>query len=47
MEKNNEIRPLILSRNSQIAPHRYPVLYTGKSLVDWKTLKKITHYQLQ
>ena len=34
-------RPLICSFNSFNAPHRYPILYTGKSNVDWKTLGKI------
>ena len=39
-------RPLICSYNSLIAPHRYPILYTGKSLVDWKTLKKIPEFNI-
>ena len=25
---------------------RYPVLYTGKTLVDWKTLKKIPKFNI-
>jgi len=34
-------RQLICSFNSLNAPHRYPVLYTGKSIVDWKSLEKV------
>lgn len=43
-EKNK--RPLICSYNSLTAPHRYPVLYTGKSVVDWNTLKKIPKFNI-
>lgn len=32
---------LILSRNGLIATHRYPITYTGKTLVGWETLRKI------
>lgn len=35
-------RPILLTRNSGIAAHRYPVLYSGKTIVDWTTLKTIT-----
>lgn len=34
-------RGLILSRNSLLASHRYPITYTGKSLINWDTLKKV------
>ena len=34
-------RPLISSYNYTVAPHRYPILYAGKSSVSWDTLKKI------
>lgn len=41
--KNNERkeskRGLILARNHGIASHRYPVLYSGNTIVSWKTLK--------
>ena len=39
-------RPLICSYNSLTAPHRYPILYTGKSSVDWNTLKKIPKFNI-
>lgn len=41
MMRNFERRPLTLSRNTNIAAHRYPVLYSGKTIVDWNTLKMI------
>lgn len=34
-------RGLILSRNALIATHRYPVTYTGKTLIGWESLKRI------
>ena len=39
-------RSLICSYNSLTAPHRYPVLYTGRSKVDWNTLKQITKFNI-
>lgn len=44
--QNQNKRPLICSYNSLTAPHRYPVLYTGKTLVDWKTLKQIPKFNI-
>ncbi len=32
-------RPLILSRNGEVAPHRFPVHYSGRTTVSWDTLK--------
>lgn len=37
-------RGLILSRNPLIAPHRYPVCYSGNTYIDWKVLKLLPHY---
>lgn len=34
-------RGLILSRNALLASHRYPVTYTGKTVINWDSLKKI------
>ena len=34
-------RAMILTRNPGIAAHRYPVLYSGKTIVSWDTLKLI------
>ena len=41
MMRNYKRRPMILSRNTSVAPHRYPVLYSGKTIVSWDTLKMI------
>ena len=41
MMRNYKRRPMILARNTNIAPHRYPVLYSGKTIVSWDTLKMI------
>ena len=34
----------ILSRNSKVAPHRYPIIYSGKTKVSWDTLKNLPTY---
>ena len=34
-------RPMILSRGSIYAPHRYPVLYGGSSEVSWEALRQL------
>lgn len=44
MNRNYKRRPMVLGYNSSIAQHRYPVLYSGKTIVDWKSLKQIPHY---
>lgn len=41
MKKDYRRRPMLLSRNVTEAPHRYPVLYSGKTIVSWDTLKMI------
>ena len=41
-----EKRGLIISRNPKIAPHRYPVIFTGKTNVDWHTLSVLPLYNL-
>ena len=42
--KFNNRRPIISSRNSLVASHRYPILYAGKSDVSWDSLKKIPSF---
>lgn len=37
-------RGLILSRNGGVAAHRYPVLYSGQTIVSWKTLKTLPFF---
>lgn len=39
--RNESKRPLISAYNYMTAAHRYPILYAGKSIVSWDTLKKI------
>ncbi len=38
---NASQRNMILARNGLIATHRYPVTYTGKTLIGWEMLRKI------
>ncbi len=35
---------LVLAPDTKIAPHRYPVLYSGQTTVSWDTLKKVPFY---
>lgn len=44
MTRDFKRRPLLLSEGEAFAPHRYPVLYSGKSEVSWATLRKIPFY---
>ena len=44
MRRNYKIRPMLLTSNSLIAEHRYPVLYAGSNEVAWDTLKKIPSF---
>ncbi len=44
---NSNVRKLILARNALLASHRYPIQYTGKTLVGWEMLKKIPMIQGQ
>ena len=37
-------RPMLFSRSAKIAPHRYGVLYSGKTEVSWKTLKTLPFF---
>ena len=42
--KSPEKRGMILSRNGTIAGHRYPVHYSGETIVSWKTLEYLPFY---
>lgn len=37
-------RPLILSRPSIYAPHKYPIHYSGETLVGWNTLRVLPYF---
>jgi alpha-glucosidase (family GH31 glycosyl hydrolase) len=41
MMRDYKRRPMLLGYNAHVAPHRYPVLYSGKTVVSWDTLKSI------
>ncbi len=42
--RNKTKRGIILGRNPLIGSHRYPISYSGKTLVSWDTLRKIPIY---
>lgn len=42
----NNKRPLILTHDSYIAPHRYPVISTGYSRVGWDSLIQMCEYNI-
>ena len=46
MMRNYKRRPMVLAKNSLIAAHRYPILYSGKTRVSWETLGLIPFYNL-
>jgi len=41
---NMNQRGIILSRNPGVAPHRYPILFSGKTKVSWETLNFLATY---
>lgn len=41
MMRNYQRRPMVFGYSGDIAPHRYPVLYAGKTTVNWETLASI------
>lgn len=42
-DRNTNRRGIILSKNTGISTHRYPVLYSGETTVGWKTLKMLPY----
>lgn len=43
-KQDESIRGLILSRNGLTGSHRYPILYSGQTLVSWKMLKFLPYF---
>lgn len=43
-KKKEGLRPLILAKPSQYAPHNYPVHYSGETFVSWSSLKDLPFY---
>lgn len=41
MMRNYKRRPMVLAKNGGVGAHRYPILYSGKTIVGWDTLKLI------
>ena len=46
MMRNYKRRPMVLAKNSLVAAHRYPVLYSGKTKVGWDTLAMVPFHNL-
>lgn len=46
MKRDYKRRPLVLSNNALVNPHKYPVLYAGRSTVGWDTLKEVPFYNV-
>jgi len=44
VERVKHKRPMILSRNSKVASHRYPICYSGRTITSWNTLKNLPFY---
>ena len=44
MKRDYKKRPFIVSEGLTYAPHRYPVLYSGKTVVSWDNLRKVPFY---
>ena len=47
MMRDYKRRPMVLAKNFCLAPHRYPVLYSGKTVVSWKTLRDVNKFNIQ
>ena len=44
MALNKQKRNIVLSRNFGILPHKFGILYSGKTNVSWKTLRNLPFY---
>ncbi len=44
MTGNVQKRNMVLSRNFGIAPHKYSILYSGRTLISWKILKLLPFF---
>ena len=43
-EKIDNYRPLVLTRNPLVAPHKAGILYSGETIVSWDTLKYLPFF---
>lgn len=46
MVRDHKRRNMILTKNALVASHRYPVLYSGQTIVSWETLKRIPFHNV-
>ena len=46
MERNYQKRPIVLAKRTGLADHRYGIIYTGKTDVDFETLKDVARYNV-
>ncbi len=46
MKRNYQKRPIVFAKRTEIADHRYGIIYTGKTKVDFETLKDIARYNV-
>lgn len=42
--KREDLRPMLLSRANTYGAHKFPVHYSGETLVSWKTLKLLPYF---
>lgn len=42
--KREDLRPLVLSRPSLYAPHKYGIHYSGETMVNWNTLSVLPYF---
>ncbi len=47
MMRDFKRRPMIMGYDFKVAPHRYPINYSGKTVVNWETLKKVAAHNEQ
>jgi len=43
-KRSDEKRGFVLAKNGLVAAHRYPAMYSGKTLVSWETLKILPYF---
>ena len=46
MTRNYQKRPIILAKKTNLADHRYGIIYTGKTKVNFKTLSDVAKYNV-
>lgn len=46
MERNYQKRPIVIGKKTGLVDHRYGIVYTGKTNVDFKTLNDVARYNV-